>query len=64
MVGKFWLKLGKLPGHLVIDFSAVQDELAAAAHSWAKLQKPTINEIEKIREIDESYLCLQRFDKF
>ena len=20
MVGKFWLKLGKLPGHLVIDF--------------------------------------------
>ena len=32
MVGKFWLKLGKLPGHLVIDFSAMQqDERAAAA---------------------------------
>ena len=32
MVGKFWLKLGKLPGHLVIDFSAMQqDERATAA---------------------------------
>ncbi len=30
MVGKFWLKLGKLPGHLVIDFSAMkQDERAS-----------------------------------
>ena len=34
------------------------------AHSWAKSQKPAKNEIQKIREIDESYLCLQRFDKF
>ena len=32
MVGKFWLKLGKLSGHLVIDFSAIQqDERATAA---------------------------------
>ena len=32
MVGKFWLKLGKLPGHLVIDFSAIQqDERVTAA---------------------------------
>ena len=32
MVGKFWLKLGKLPGHLVIDFSAMQqDERATTA---------------------------------
>ena len=38
--------------------------VAAAAHSWAKLEKPAKNEIQKIREIDGSYLRLQRFDKF
>ena len=31
------------------------------AHSWTKFQKSAKNEIPKIREIDESYLCLQRF---
>ena len=31
MVGKFWLKLGKLPGHLVIDFSAMQQDERATA---------------------------------
>ena len=35
----------------------------AAAHSWAKLEKPAKNEIQKIREIDGSYLCLLRFEK-
>ena len=30
----------------------------------AKRQKPAENEIQKIREIDGSYLYLQRFDKF
>ena len=36
MVGKFWLKLGKLSGHLVIDFSAMQqDERVAAAMAAA-----------------------------
>ena len=30
----------------------------------AKRQKPAENEIQKIREIDGSYLCLQQFDKF
>ena len=36
MVGKFWLKLGKLPGHLVIDFSAMkQDERATATTTVA-----------------------------
>ena len=38
--------------------------VAPYAHSWAKLQKPAKNEIQKIREIDGSYLRLQRFDKF
>ena len=33
-------------------------------HSWTKRQKPAKNVIEKIREIQWSYLCLQRFDKF
>ena len=32
--------------------------------SWVILQKTAKNEIQKIREIDEPYLCLQRFDKF
>ena len=27
-------------------------------------KKPTKNKIQKIRQIDKSYLCLQRFDKF
>ena len=31
---------------------------------WTKLQKPAKNKILKIREIDGSYLHLQRFDKF
>ena len=39
-------------------------QLGAARHSWVILQKTAKNEIQKIREIDESYLCLQRFDKF
>ena len=39
MVGKFWLKLGKLPGHLVIDFSAMQqDERATAVAAAAQRQ--------------------------
>ena len=33
---------------------------AAAVHSCAKRQKPAKNEIQKIREIDGSYLFLQR----
>ena len=33
-------------------------------HSSSKLQKPAINSILKIREIDGSYMRLQRFDKF
>ena len=33
-------------------------------HSWANRQKPVKNWIQKIREIDGSYLCLQQFDKF
>ena len=36
---------------------------APRAIGWAKLQKLAKNEIQKIREIDRSYLCLQRFDK-
>jgi hypothetical protein len=36
----------------------------AAQHSRAKLQKPAKNQVKKIREIDGSYLRLQRFDKF
>jgi hypothetical protein len=35
-----------------------------ACHSGSKLQKPAKNLILKIREIDRSYLRLQRFDKF
>ena len=35
MVGKFWLKLGKLPGHLVIDFSAMQQDKRVAAAAMA-----------------------------
>ena len=38
--------------------------LAKAAHSWAKLKKPAQNEIFKNCEIEGSYLCLQKFDKF
>ena len=37
---------------------------AAAVHSCAKRQNPAKYEIKKIREIDGSYLCLLRFDKF
>ena len=33
-------------------------------HSWAKLQKPAKNRIQKNRQINVSYLCLQQFDKF
>ena len=40
------------------------NSIGLALHSWAKSQKPAKNEIQKIREINESYLCLQRFDKF
>ena len=52
MVGKFWLKLGKLPGHLVIDFSAMhQDEraTAAAAAAAARLWSHVLGVIHKIR---------------
>ena len=33
-------------------------------HSWAKSQKPAKNKIWKNHEINGSYLCLQRSDKF
>ena len=33
-------------------------------HSWTNWEKPAKNEIEKIREIDWSYLSLPQFDKF
>ena len=36
----------------------------AHVHSWVKHQKHAKNLIQEIREIDGSYLCLQRFDKF
>ena len=36
----------------------------AALHSSSNLQKPAKNKIQKIREIDGSYLCLQQFDEF
>ena len=35
MVGKFWLKLGKLPGHLVIDFSPMQQDERATTTAAA-----------------------------
>jgi hypothetical protein len=35
----------------------------STVHSWTKRQKTAKNEIQKIREIDGSYLCLQRLDK-
>ena len=34
------------------------------AHSRAECQKPAKIRFQKIREIDESYLCMQQFDKF
>jgi hypothetical protein len=37
---------------------------SASPHGGSKLQKPAKNLILKIREIDGSYLHLQRFDKF
>ena len=38
--------------------------VGVALHSSSKLQKPAKNKIQKIREIDGSYLCLQQFDEF
>ena len=35
-----------------------------ALHTWAKCQKLAINLIQKIRETDWFYSCLQQFDKF
>ena len=35
-----------------------------ALHSWAKSKKSAKNEILRNCQIDRSYLCLQRFDKF
>ena len=35
----------------------------STVHSWTKRQKTAKNEIKKVREIDGSYLCLQRLDK-
>ena len=38
--------------------------VGVALHSSSKLQKPAKNKIQKICEIDGSYLCLQQFDEF
>ena len=44
-------------------FDGLARFLHPTQHSGSKLQKPAKNLILKIREIEGSYLSLQRFDK-
>ena len=46
------------------NFKRSLSDFTECTHSGGKLQKPAKNEILKNREIDGSYLQLQRFDNF